>query len=1153
MAPRSVAIIEPDTNVASVVEQAFHNMGFEAHVLADGDVVEFVRQRGPAVILLNVELPKGSGYSFCNRLKKQQDLKRIPIILTSGQETPEAFAQHSKTPTPADAYMHKPFSMDQLLDAVGRLIPDAFPNGAPLASQIEAKAPPKPAANETSTPGQDMPPPGAAPDRLADRPPPGGPPPRGRARPEARGAAGPTFDELLNQGRSDEPMPTPTASAGPEAKLGFLRESLRRREGDVAKARELWAQREREMGQLAEMLDLRERELERARKAREDLLAQLTAAEDRIGALRLDVELGTERAERLEREKKALAEELESATNDSERELEILNTRISALEDALRTEQGGRAEENDRSATEIRDLVNDLETARTDFARKDGASKEREAILNRGIADHQARIAELDVQLENTRGKLVDSTKDGEALRRELGILKEKKSADDAAFRANIDDLESRLRDLTLDKEGLEVELQKTTSDLSDTKARLEDRSSRVVDLEADLADNEGQLTDVRGQLEISETRAAEVGAELQDTQQHALELSQEKHRLEQKLLETTGNLVATSKRLEETSAELDDTRKKATAHARELEGRIGELKATLAERDARLNESAASLAATEATLKDTETRLGDKTREWDQERIGRQKDVLKRDQRIADVEGKNKELDSALHDTERQAKTREAGLTHELDAARARGDELDRDLNRARAKTTELDGLVQDGKERVNELTRELRKAEAQLHSARDEIKVLNDRVDEVTQQFHEQKEQNAFMSAELSEERANHSQDVQAHGANLDRIEKGLKERVEKLQEVVARMKADLGGAQSELEEQRVRLQRADENKTRLEGLIERETRDRQALADRIGILDEEIEEAQANNEKLTDELTRLRTQAKRAIEEAAAVKREKAGLESQFAEKEDSLFKKMEEQKAGVADEKVKGRAELETARKERDEVKIRYTELRQKADALLKRAKDGEASAKERAEGAELKLNDMVNEIRVEKEARARERAQAEGAQEKLQKQLADASKKSSSDADLKLEELRAEVKVKDEKIAKSTLESSQYREKAREAIAKAKELHAALQANAGGVDENTKKVLEEVKLKYNEAVGKLKAQAEMNKQINERYRELAEKHRKALAIIDELKRRVSGSAVPTMAKAAVVPVPDDDDDMMPSESTLVLENPLLKKQ
>ena len=36
---RAVAIIEPDTNVASVVEAAFHNMGFDPHDLADGDIV----------------------------------------------------------------------------------------------------------------------------------------------------------------------------------------------------------------------------------------------------------------------------------------------------------------------------------------------------------------------------------------------------------------------------------------------------------------------------------------------------------------------------------------------------------------------------------------------------------------------------------------------------------------------------------------------------------------------------------------------------------------------------------------------------------------------------------------------------------------------------------------------------------------------------------------------------------------------------------------------------------------------------------------------------------------------------------------------------------------------------------------------------------
>ena len=134
----SVAIIDPDTNVASSAEQTFTSAGFAAHVLGDGDVVEFVRSTNPAVILLNVELQRGSGYSFCNRLKKQADLKGIPIILTSGQETPEAFAQHQRTATAADAYMHKPFSAEQLLDAVAGVLPGAFPNGRQAAGGARA-------------------------------------------------------------------------------------------------------------------------------------------------------------------------------------------------------------------------------------------------------------------------------------------------------------------------------------------------------------------------------------------------------------------------------------------------------------------------------------------------------------------------------------------------------------------------------------------------------------------------------------------------------------------------------------------------------------------------------------------------------------------------------------------------------------------------------------------------------------------------------------------------------------------------------------------------------------------------------------------------------------------------------------------------------
>jgi chromosome segregation ATPase len=361
---------------------------------------------------------------------------------------------------------------------------------------------------------------------------------------------------------------------------------------------------------------------------------------------------------------------------------------------------------------------------------------------------------------------------------------------------------------------------------------------------------------------------------------------------------------------------------------------------------------------------------------------------------------------------------------------------------------------------------------------------------------------------------------------------------------------LKADLGASHGELEDTKNRLHKVDEAKVRLETQVEREQRDRQALSDRVSLLDDELEEALAKNESLQDEVTRLKTTAKRATDELMAMKRQKAELETQFADKEESLFKKMEEQKSTIVDERQKVKAELEQAKKERDDVKARYADLHKKADTLLKRAKDGEQAAKERADGTEQRLNELVNDLRVEKEGRAREKALAEAAQEKLQKQLADATLKSSSDAEGRLETVKQQLKERDEKLARLTVEASQYRERAREALSKAKELEGQL-AGAGN-DETNKRAIDELKAKYNDVVGRLKTQTDNNKQVNEKYRDLADKYRKAVAIIDELKKRAAGNTGKPAPAAAVHDAADDDDSMPTGEATVVLQNPLAKK-
>lgn len=1126
----TVAIIEPDTNVASHVEQTFTKLGFEAHVLGDGDVVEFVRTRSPAVILLNVELPRGSGYSLCNRLKKQQDLKRIPIILTSGQETAEAFAQHQRSLTPADAYMHKPFSVDQLVEAVGRLVPEAFPNGRPQvpagsfggaggngSTGSNASTGGKGADGETSAlvavPPADAPPLHAgAGDGSA--PPPRAPGARREKPAGPRPGAGPSLDELIAQGRTEAPPQPPPNAAGHEAKTAFLRESLRQKEQDIARARELWSTREREISQLTEVLELRERELERARKAREDLLAQLTAIEDRVASLRLDVELGAERAERLEREKKALADELENVTSELERNIMQLQSRGGQLEDALKFEQASRAEENDRSATEIRDLVNDLDRARADMAKRDSEYNEADAQARSLAMELQGKIAGLDTELSNVKGKLVDASKDGEALKRELNNLRAEKTSDDERARTLVEELEGKIRDLSLDKDGVDAELSRTVAELSERDARLADAFARITDLEADSADTQGRLSDASSQLEHSETRAQELQNELGETQQHALELSQTQHRLELKLTETQRELAQTAERLVGVQGELEDTKQKAAAHARDLEARIQAFKENIADLEDKLREGASQTAHLDGQLKDTALRLDEKHRDWDQERIARQKDVLKRDQRIGDLEQKNRDLDAAVHEAERAGKQRDAELSHELDIQRARSDELDRDLNRARAKGTELDALLEDVKARLGETSKELKRAEAKVAALTDENAGALERGDELTRLLEEQKERTAFAEAEVAEERANHAQDVQAHVGALDRTSQQAKDRVEKLQDSLQKLKADLGASQADAAATKERLARAEEKSAKLEASLEREQRDRLQIVDRNSVLDEEVEGAQARAEALTDEITRLKASLKRAQDEGLQAKKERAQVEERFKVEEHTMVKRVEEAKHSAMEAQVKVRDDVERVTKERDDARAQALEIRRKAEAIMGKYRALEASVAEKGSSADQRLTRLADELRAEKEMRARENANAKALEEKLQSQISSLATQATESSDIEVATLKAQVKDKDERLQKAVGEYNAMRERAKDAIGKLKVMGE--KATTGG-DAELKSRVEQLTGKYNEVVTKLKQQAELNKKIDGAYKELAEKHRKALILLKEHREQAAGEA------------------------------------
>lgn len=118
-----ILLIDAEQPFANEMVSALSARGFSVKQLEDGkEGLEYARDHRPDLIVLCVELPKMSGYSICNKLKKDNDLKGIPLIITSKEATPETFAQHKKLKTRAEDYLIKPFDEGALLEKIGGLI-----------------------------------------------------------------------------------------------------------------------------------------------------------------------------------------------------------------------------------------------------------------------------------------------------------------------------------------------------------------------------------------------------------------------------------------------------------------------------------------------------------------------------------------------------------------------------------------------------------------------------------------------------------------------------------------------------------------------------------------------------------------------------------------------------------------------------------------------------------------------------------------------------------------------------------------------------------------------------------------------------------------------------------------------------------------------
>jgi len=140
----SALIIDADGKTPATLKAILAPYGFEFTVTENGpEAVNVARQAAPDVILLRAELPLTTGFSVCNRLRRNEDTKKIPLVLYSSNASDDVIEQHRNLKTHADQYLKLPLEPERLIAALRPYLELQSPRAAatPAAPPPRAPAP----------------------------------------------------------------------------------------------------------------------------------------------------------------------------------------------------------------------------------------------------------------------------------------------------------------------------------------------------------------------------------------------------------------------------------------------------------------------------------------------------------------------------------------------------------------------------------------------------------------------------------------------------------------------------------------------------------------------------------------------------------------------------------------------------------------------------------------------------------------------------------------------------------------------------------------------------------------------------------------------------------------------------------------------------
>lgn len=112
-----VLIVEDDERIAKAMGMRLNSVGHSIEVAHDAVIATtMARQNPPDLVLMDISLPGGDGFTVCERLRDIPETANVPIVFVTASRQPGLRERARKLG--AVAFLEKPFGASELLQVI---------------------------------------------------------------------------------------------------------------------------------------------------------------------------------------------------------------------------------------------------------------------------------------------------------------------------------------------------------------------------------------------------------------------------------------------------------------------------------------------------------------------------------------------------------------------------------------------------------------------------------------------------------------------------------------------------------------------------------------------------------------------------------------------------------------------------------------------------------------------------------------------------------------------------------------------------------------------------------------------------------------------------------------------------------------------------